>query len=246
MAQPLDLARLDLQSLVDEIVRDPKTVEALQTIQTVMKLALSLNGLPPQTFEIFGKFERAGALAPLLLYRCEEQYLSTIIDLFDGLCSSWVLLPYGVWDAAFQAEGHHLVTLLDDPQWAVTRLTERQNEIAARAPQLAPLVCRDFCPASWEEVRGHFTDHTSEGIRTEADGFNPFRPAFQALLPKENFLPSLMRVFDAPFVAALTTMGRITLDKVQILTVKEVERRHPAYFAKAYGYSLSELRNDSN
>lgn len=246
MAQPLDLARLDLQSLVDEIAGDPTTSEAIQTIQIVMKLALSLNGLPPQTFEIFGKFEHAGALAPLLLYRCEEQYLSTILELFDGLCSSWVLLPHGAWDAAFQAEGRYLVTLVDDPQWAVTRLTERQNEIAARAPQLAPLICRDFCSASWEDVRGHFTEHTSEGISTDADGFNPFRPAFQELLPRENFLASLMRVFDAPFVAALSTMGRITLDKVQILTVKEVERRHLAYFAKAYGYALSELRNDRN
>jgi hypothetical protein len=39
-------------------------------------------------------------------------------------------------------------------------------------------------------------------------------------------------------------MGRITLDKVQILTVKDVERRHPTYFAKAYGYALTELKND--
>jgi len=53
-----------------------------------------------------------------------------------------------------------------------------------------------------------------------------------------------MRVLDAPFAAALAAMGRITLDKIQILTVKDVERRHPAYFAKAYGYALTELKND--
>lgn len=244
MAKPFVLAQEDLQSLVSEIAHDPTTAEASQTIQVVMKLALSLNGLPPQTFEIFSKLVHAGTLAPLLLYRCEEQHLSTILELFDGLCSSWVLLPYGVWDAAFQTQGYYLVTRLDDPQWALTRLTERQNEIAARAPQLASLICRDFSPASWEEVRSHFTGHTCEGIRTDAGGFNPFRPAFRELLPKENFLESLMRVFDAPFVAALMAMGRITLDKGQVLTVKDVERRHPAYFAKAYGYALSELKND--
>src|SRR3546814_6998798 len=77
--------------------------------------------------------------------------------------------------------------------WALTRLTERQNEIAARAPHLAPLICRDYSPSTWEEVRSHFTDHTSEGISTDAGGFNPFRPAFRELLPKENFLESLMR-----------------------------------------------------
>lgn len=244
MAQPFLKAQEDLQSLVTEIAQDPTTAEASQTIQVVMKLALSLNGLPPQTFEIFSKLVQAGALAPLLLYRCEEQHLSTILELFDGLCSSWMLLPYAAWDAAFQAQGHYLVTRLDDPQWALTRLTERQNEIAARAPQLAPLICRDYSPSTWEEVRSHFTDHTSEGISTDAGGFNPFRPAFRELLPKENFLESLMRVFDAPFVAALAAMGRITLDKVQILTVKDVERRHPTYFAKAYGYALTELKND--
>lgn len=244
MAQPLELARCDLQALVSEIAQDPTTTEANQTIQAVLKLALSLDGLPPQTFEIFGQFERAGALAPLLLYRCEEQHLSTILELFDGLCSSWVILPYGAWDSAFQAQGHYLVSRLDDPQWAITRLTERQNEIAARAPQLAPLICRDFSPVTWEEVRSHFTGHTSEGISTDAAGFNPFRPAFRDLLPQENFLESLMRVLDAPFAAALATMGRITLDKIQILTVKDVERRHPAYFSKAYGYALTELKND--
>lgn len=244
MAQTLELARADLQSLVMEIDRDPTTEDATKTVQAVMNLALSMNGLPPQTFEIFSKFESAGALAPLLLYRCEEQSLSTILELFDGLCSSWVLLPCQAWEAAFQAQGFYLVSRLDDPQWALTRITERQNEIAARAPQLAPLICRDFSPSTWEEIRTHFTDHTSEGISTDAGGFNPFRPAFQALLPKENFLESLMRVFDAPFAAALAAMGRITLDKVHILTVKDVERRHPAYFAKAFGHALTELKND--
>ncbi len=244
MAQPLVQAQEDLQSLVAEIAHDPMTAEANQTIQVVMKLALSLNGLPPQTFEIFSKVVHAGAFAPLLLYRCEEHHLSTILELFDGLCSSWVLLPYGAWDAAFQAQGHYLVTRLDDPQWALTRLTERQNEIAARAPQLAPLICRDFSPATCEEVRSHFTDRTSEGISTDAGGFNPFRPAFRELLPRENFLESLMRVYDAPFVAALAAKGRVTLDKEHILTVKDVERRHPAYFAKAYGHALTELKND--
>src|SRR3546814_19184151 len=90
--------------------------------------------------------------------------LSTILELFDGLCSSWSLLPIKAWDAAFQAQGNYLVSRLDDPQWALANITERQNEIAARAPQLAPLICRDFSPLSWEELRNHFTSHTSEGI----------------------------------------------------------------------------------
>lgn len=244
MAQPFALAQEHLQSLVNEIANDPTTEEAGQTIQAVMKLALSLYGLPPQTFEIFNQLLHAGALAPLMLYRCEEQHLSTILELFDGLCSSWILLPEGAWQAAFQAQGHYLVTRLDDPQWALTRLTERQNEIAARAPQLAPLVCRDFSPATWEEVRSHFTEHTSEGISTEAGGINPFRPVFREMLPNENFIGSLMRVFDAPFAAALAAKGRVTLEKVQILTIKDVERRHPTYFAKAYGYAIREIKND--
>ena len=52
-----------------------------------------------------------------------------------------------------------------------------------------------------------------------------------------------MRVFDAPFAAALSAYGRVVLDKEQTLTVKDVERRHPDFFAKAYGYALSELKN---
>src|SRR3546814_5603767 len=127
MAQPFLKAQEDRQSLVTEMAQNPTTAEASQTIQVVMKLALSLNGLPPQTFEIFSKLVHAGALAPLLLYRCEEQHLSTILELFDGLCSSWILLPYGAWDGAFQAQGHYLVTRLDDPQWALTRRSEQHT-----------------------------------------------------------------------------------------------------------------------
>ena len=243
MAQPLLQAREDLVRLAEELAAEPLSSEATQTIRAVMDLALSLNGLPPQTFEIFSKFEIAGPLAPLLLYRCEEQHLSTILELFDGLCSSWSLLPIKAWDAAFQAQGNYLVSRLDDPQWALANITERQNEIAARAPQLAPLICRDFSPLSWEELRNHFTSHTSEGINMDAGGFNPFRPAYSELLPRENFVEALMRVFDAPFAAALSATGRASLEKEQVLTVKDVERRHPDYFAKAFGYALSELKN---
>ena len=76
-----------------------------------------------------------------------------------------------------------------------------------------------------------------------AGGFNPFRPACSELLPRENFVEALMRVFDAPFAAALSATGRASLEKEQVLTIKDVERRHPDYFAKAFGYALSELKN---
>ena len=243
MAQPLELAREDLTRLAGDLAADPASSEAIQTIRAVMDLALSLNGLPPQTFEIFSKFEAAGPLAPLLLYRCEEQHLAAILELFDGLCSSWTLLPIGAWDTAFQAQFAFLISKLDDLQWALTNIYERQNEIAARAPQLAPLICRDYSPPGWEEVRNHFTSHTSEGINMDAGGCNPFRHDFADLLRRENFVEALMRVFDAPFAAALRAFGCVVLDEEQTLTVKDVERRHPDYFAKAYGYALSELKN---
>ena len=243
MAQPFDFASQDLQALADEVREDPATPDASQTVQAVMKLALSLNGLPPQTFMIFSKFDSAGPLAPLLLYRCEEQHLSAIIELMDGLCMSWSLLPFGVWKAAFETQGQYLLSKLDDPLWVMPTITERENEIAARAPHLAPIICRDYSANSWDEVRDHFTSHTSEGVNTHGGGFNPFRPAFAELLRKENFAEGLMRVFDAPFAAALAATGRVALDKEQILTVKDVERRHPTYFAKAYGFALTELKN---
>ena len=243
MAKPYDLAIADLQSLVEEIERDPATPVADETIQAALKLAFSLNGLPPQTFEIFEKLRCGGALAPLMLYRCDEQFLSTILELFDGLCSSWAILPYRAWETAFETQGKYLYGRIDDPRWVLTSMFERQNEIVARAPQLAPLICRDYLPLSWDDVRSHFTEHTSEGINTDSGAFNPFRPAFGAMLAKESFVEALMRIFDAPFAAALASMGVVELDKIQTLTVKDVERRHPVYFTKAYGYALMEIKN---
>jgi hypothetical protein len=243
MAQPFELASRDLQALAEAFHADPATLDASETVRAVMKLALSLNGLPPQTFMIFSKFDSAGPLAPLLLYRCEEQHLSALLELMDGLCNSWTLLPVGAWKAAFETQGQYLFSKLDDPLWVMPTITERENEIAARAPQLAPLICRDYSASSWDEVRDHFTSHTSEGVNAHGGGSNPFRPAFMDLLRNENFAEGLMRVFDAPFAAALAASGKVALDNEQILTVKDVERRHPTYFAKAYGFALTELKN---
>ena len=52
-----------------------------------------------------------------------------------------------------------------------------------------------------------------------------------------------MRVFDAPFAAALATREDVTLDQLQKLTIKDVERRHPDYFTRAFGFALSERFN---
>lgn len=243
MAQPLEMARLDLDALVKNIQSDPYTPEAAKTISVVMDLAISLDGLPPQTFEIFGKLEEAGPFGPLMLYRCEERHLTSLIELYDGLPSSWTLLPKSSWDEAFQCQGQYLVGKLDDPQWALTSIIERQNEIAARIPRLAPLVCRDYRAPSWNELRDHFTGHTCEGINCDNDIQSPFRIDFADFLPKESFASPLLRVFDAPFVAALVAREKITLNKLQTLTVKDVERRHPNYFSRAYGYALAEIDN---
>src|SRR3546814_18347483 len=55
MAQPFLTAQEDLQSLITEMAQNPTTAEASQTITVVMKLALSLNGQPPPTYEILSK-----------------------------------------------------------------------------------------------------------------------------------------------------------------------------------------------
>lgn len=243
MAQPYEMAQLDLDALLENIQQDPQSKEASKALNAVMELAVSLDGLPPQTFNIFEKFESGGLVGPLLLYRCEERHLTALLELFDGLASSWTLLPKQAWDSAFQAQGQFLVERLDDPQWALTIIGERQNEIAARMPQLAPLVCRDFVSSTLKELREHFTNHTSESIDSDGGSQSPFRDDWGALLPNENFAPPLMRVFDAPFAAALATREDVTLDQLQKLTIKDVERRHPDYFTRAFGFALSERFN---
>ncbi len=243
MAEPIQMAQLNLNALVESICQDPLSQDASKALNAILELAVSLNGLPPQTFEIFRKLEVGSLIAPLLLYRCEEKHLTAVLEIFDGLPSSWTLLSLGAWDAAFQSHGQYLVSRLGDPEWALSRITERQNEIAARAPQLSPLVCRDYRPLAWDDIRLDFTNHTCEGINSDADVQSPFRDDFSALLPKENFAAPLLRVFDAPLVAGLAAKEKVTLSLIQKLTIKDVERRHPNYFANAYGYAVSELKN---
>lgn len=244
MAQPYEMAQLDLTALLDSIQEDPHNQQAIKALSAIMELAVSLDGLPPQTFNIFKKLEYAGLISPLLLYRCEERHLTSLLELYDGLASSWTLLPKRAWEEAFEAQGQYLVAKLDDPQWALTSISERQSEISERMPQLAPLVCRDYIPASWEELREHFTNHTSEGINCEGNIQSPFREELGPVLPNESFVGPLMRVFDAPFAAALLARNKVTLNQLQKLTIKDVERRHPDFFSRAYGYALLEHKND--
>ncbi|MBV1918769.1 MAG: STY4851/ECs_5259 family protein [Sphingomonadaceae bacterium] len=243
MAQPYEMAQRDLAALLESIQEDPQSKEAVMALNAMMELAVSLDGLPPQTFNIFEKFESAELISPLLLYRCEERNLTGLLELYDGLASSWTLLPRRAWEEAFEAQGQFLVERLDDPQWALTRIIERQSEITARMPQLAPLICRDYVPSGWEELREHFTNHTCEGINCEGDIQSPFREELGIFLPDESFASPLMRVFDAPFAAGLFVREKITLNQLQKLTIKDVERRHPDYFSRAYGYALSERKN---
>ncbi|MBB3763442.1 STY4851/ECs_5259 family protein [Sphingomicrobium lutaoense] len=244
MAQPLEEACEDLHALIASVADDPSSSPSARVVRSILDLALSLEGLPPQTFEIMKLLPSAGPLAPLLLYRCEEQHISTVLRIFDGLCGSWSLVPKSDWDAAFEAHGKYLISMFDDVNWALKQVEERQEHIASRAPQLAPIVCRDYQPLSWGAVREHFVSHTCERINMDAGLSNPFRPDFNDYLPNERLNGSLMRVLDAPFVAALAALRDVSLTPKKILTIKDVERRHPDYFAKAYGFAISELLND--
>ncbi len=250
MAQPQDRVKEELEILIDELNKTPETPWANRTIKAVIDLALSLKGLPPKTFYIFEMFEKdAGIVAPLLLYRCELKNLSEILDLFNGLCSSWTLLSKKFYFKAFETQGKFFVNALERKEqavkWALEIVKERQKEIVARHPQLTPLICQDFSPLKRSEVEDHFSSHTSEIINHDSGKSNPFRCGDLCnWMLEERGVPAVARVFDAPFAAAAcTSFDHITLDNKQILAVKDVERHHPDWFAKAYGYAVKELSN---
>jgi hypothetical protein len=243
MVLPLEDARSELGRLAKAAPDDPAALEQGELVQPVIDLILSLNGLPAQTFEVFKIVEVISNLAPRLLYRCRDDSISQIVDLFDSLLASWSLLPVTYWQRALEAEGRLFIEFFDDARWALDRMNERKDQLVLRVPYLAG-VLKQQQAATWAEINARFATHTSEAVDKEAHVRNPFRPDFDQLLPNSpGNHPASMRVFDAPFAAALTALGKIKPNKSQIMAIKDVERRHPNFFTMAYCYFLKEARD---
>lgn len=216
---------------------------ASATIDALLALAASLNGLPPMTFRPLAMLsEFPGVLARLALHATPAQR-EAVLSLSDGLAFAWCLLPHTAWQAA---QGDMFTTLIgklaalggDAPGYAKQALDATIAALVEREPLLGP-VLRPVEAEPLEGIVQSFLNRAVERIpRSTGDRY---RRHLQGLPPYfTRFDAGVLDTLDAPVVAARAVGGAWQPSADDVRHVKTVARTFPTYFAEMFAASLKE------
>lgn len=231
------LAALD--ALCASIVRTPSAPESRAALRSIVELALSLKGLPPSTFDILLCLVTHPELGPHMLFEAASNELEPLMRLADGLPFSWSIFPKRHWEAAARAQFEVLITAMPEAiALFAEAISSRRRQIAQVDPALSPHLDLPSPTLSTKDAAQAFLNRS--GDRISETGGNPFRPAFNSLLPEWNLSEHFYRALDAPLAAALAAQEKAVLDLGQIYAIKDVGRQHPRYFREAFAAALRE------
>lgn len=239
MAERTQLARNEaLDRLCESICADPGTPDNRAVVRSIIDLALSLDGLPPATFDIFLKIERQPLLGPLLLFQAAPTEIEVLMRLADGLPFLWSTIPKRYWDMAAQAEFEVLNRAMPNAiPLCAEAISGRRREICSFELSLAPLLDLSTPKVPLREAAQSFLNRSGDRIPEHVT--SPFRPGI-AGLPVWNVSSHFIRDLDAPIVAALAAREAIQLSPEHVYCIKDVERRHPRYFQEAFATAYKE------
>ncbi|RWC27002.1 MAG: hypothetical protein EOS70_30620 [Mesorhizobium sp.] len=214
------------------------TGECRAFVQSVIEIALSLDGLPSSTFDILTLLSIRPRVATRMLFQAAEEQLPQLFRLSDGLPFAWEILPAAAWSDAGREEMEHLLRLVPNGDaYIMPIISQRIRRIANYFPALLPVLGIALSRPALKDVANDFV--------TRADGRidhhpSPFRPEFTEALPVWNVPKRYWRALDAPVAAARAAQGRITLTPAQIICVKTVSRRHPRWFCDGFVAAFSD------
>ncbi|MBX9460709.1 MAG: STY4851/ECs_5259 family protein [Brevundimonas sp.] len=231
--------RSALAALIDTSLAAPSAPTSLDVFRSIIDLAVSLDGLPPATFDVLKLIEERPALGPLLLFGAAPAQIEPLLRLSEGLRTAWCLIPTACWQAAWQTWGEHFRDAFPQSPGDVAQLmSARRDALIAHDPVLAAHWGLNPTTDALPLVANAFLNRSSDRIR--ATIANPFRPRLQSVLPQWSFDPGYSRVLDAPIVAALVSSGHITepLPDPEIFAIKDIARSHPRYFQAAFAAQL--------
>jgi hypothetical protein len=225
-----------LGRMCNQIAADPSASGSRATIKDIIDLALSLNGLPPATFDVFLKLESGPLLGPLLLFQAAPTELESLIRLADGLPFCWETIPKRYWDTAAEVEFRALNEAMPNSiELCAKAVGDRRREIASLEPALSPLLDLSTPQLGLHEAAQSFLNRS--GDRVPEHTTSPFRPALSCL-PDWRVSSHFLRDLDAPVAAALAAKETIELDPEHVYCIKDVARRHPRYFREAFAAAL--------
>jgi hypothetical protein len=241
MAIPDRLARgAVLDELCEAVIAEPRAPVHHETIQAIIRLAASLDGLRAGTFDILAKTTKYPALGPLLLFNAAPSELDAVLQLAGGLPLVWATIPHRHWHSASAAKFEDLYALMPDRIADIAKvISERRLAIAERDDVLGPLLELPPSRQPLREIAQAFLNRSADrGSSTLA---NPFRPEHATRLPSWPFSDSYWRALDAPIATARAAAEQCTLSLPQLYCIKDVARRHPRYFREAFAAALSEI-----
>lgn len=229
---------LALANLCQAVLADPSNDESRAILRSIVDLAVSLHGLPPGTFDIFRKIASEPQLGPFLLFNAAEHEIESIVRLAEGLPFAWSTIPKSYWDEAGRVQCDYLSRAIPDLRREVVRaVVGKLQKIVGFEPALGPLLGQTNCVTPLDQAAQGFMNRRAQDIIGSS---SPFRPEYDAELPRWVFNSGYWRALDAPIAAALAARERITLDAEQIYCVKDIARRHPRYFREAFAAKFRE------
>jgi hypothetical protein len=227
-----------LIELCDELVLDPVSPSSRAIVRYVIDLAISLDGLPPSTFDIFMIIKDRPFLGCMMLFQALPAELDTLMRLSEGLPIAWTLVPASCWEDAARAQAEYLFTKVPDGAALVAQMIgDRRKQIAEIDPALTILLGfnGEYRPIS--VLANEFINRSDDRIRNIS---NPFRPKHDAALPTWVVGEHFWRALDAPIAAANSVRGKIDLTAQDVTCIKDISRNHPRWFREAFIATLKE------
>lgn len=230
----------ELEELFDQIRRQPAEDKARALVRQLIELALSLDGLPPATFDALALLPRYPEVATMLLFQARKTELESLLRLAEGLPFAWWLIGKAHWDAATQVQADFLFARLpDEPALVASTISERRAELSSLEPILAPLLELPIKSDTLENVAIAFLNRS--GDRIDASNANPFRVNHDSALHPWRYNERYWRALDAPVAAALAARGKLDLSVPEIRAAKDIARQHPQWFREGFTASYKEL-----
>lgn len=225
--------------LSDAVSRDDGALDELRD------LAVSLRGLPPETFKVFELLVGHPAALTKIAIAASEHQRDAVLGLAQALPFAWFLLPQSAWDGARGAYFGQVASQL-------ASLGEKANEYAMQALELVtaklvehePLLAPVLMPASQAEPIGEIMMRfLQRGAidRVRGPSWGRYRQIAGLNLPVRflDFNPSVLDALDAPCAAAAAVRGLWIPDAVQVRHIKLIARSFPTWFSEAFAASLA-------
>nr|WP_286207737.1 STY4851/ECs_5259 family protein [Hephaestia sp. MAHUQ-44] len=229
-----------LELLFSQAAAEPTSGSARALIRQLIDLTLSLDGLPPGTFDALLLLPQYPEIATLMLFQARRDELEPLLRLAEGLPFAWWLVPKMHWNAAAKAQADYLFDRLPDEfQLVAGTIGETRTELSLLEPILAPLLEQSVPKCPLDVAVNSFLNRS--GDRIAAKNPNPFRSRHDSDLPAWRYDEQFWRSLDAPLVAALAARGKTELDAPELMAVKDIARRHPHWFREGFAAALKEM-----